>query len=124
MGSACVKITTLHSFKGWETRSLIIYIEKSKDQKSKALLYTGLTRLKEHALGSSLTVICSDPQFIDYATTWPDYQMIDCSDDNFYDFDEPHINNDDYESLADICGYDSDSGMSEEDWIDSQLKDW
>lgn len=43
MGDARVKATTLHSFKGWESRSLVIYLGEKISQKSLALLYTGLT---------------------------------------------------------------------------------
>lgn len=74
MGDARIKVTTMHSFKGWETRALLICVERVNDDKSKALLYTGLTRLKHHPSGSFLTVICGDPNLAEYGRSWPDFE--------------------------------------------------
>ena len=73
MGDARIKATTLHSFKGWESRALVIFISGSVDKKALALIYTGLTRLKRHTQGSYLTVVSCEPKLIDYAKTWPVY---------------------------------------------------
>nr|WP_314572347.1 UvrD-helicase domain-containing protein [uncultured Pseudomonas sp.] len=76
MGDARVKATTLHSFKGWESRSLVIYIGEKINSQSMALLYTGLTRIKRHMAGSCLTVISSSVELSEYGKTWPDFEAI------------------------------------------------
>jgi hypothetical protein len=73
MGDARIKATTLHSFKGWESRSLVMYIGPMATDQSLALAYTGLTRLKRHAEGSSLTVVSSSEELRHYGATWPSY---------------------------------------------------
>ncbi len=74
MGDARVKATTLHSFKGWEARLLVVYVAQAIDVKSLALVYVGLTRLKRDARGSWLTVVCSAPELHAFGQTWPSYQ--------------------------------------------------
>ncbi|EHY9847382.1 NERD domain-containing protein/DEAD/DEAH box helicase [Vibrio cholerae] len=76
MGDARIKATTLHSFKGWESRSMVIFIGQSLDKKALALIYTGLTRLKRHPQGSYLTVVSCAPELIKYGKTWPTYVEI------------------------------------------------
>jgi len=76
MGDARIKATTLHSFKGWESKALVLYVGRSVNQKSMALLYTGLTRLKRSVEGSSLTVVSSANELIDYGRSWPSFQQI------------------------------------------------
>jgi hypothetical protein len=56
MGDARVKATTLHSFKGWETRSLMVYTGHRFTPKALALTYTGLTRIKRHTEHSYITI--------------------------------------------------------------------
>ncbi|RKG72683.1 AAA family ATPase [Corallococcus terminator] len=73
MGDARVKATTLHSFKGWETRLLVIYVDAAADPKALALVYAGLTRLKRHTEGSWLTVVCSARELEAFGQTWPSY---------------------------------------------------
>ena len=65
-----VKATTIHSFKGWESRLLIVNINQAKTLKDYAVIYTALTRIKKHNLGSHLTVICSDEKLFEYGKTW------------------------------------------------------
>lgn len=74
MGDARVKATTLHSFKGWEARLLIVYITQATDPKALALIYAGLTRLKRNVTGSWLTVISSAPELAAFGKTWPSYK--------------------------------------------------
>ncbi len=74
MGDARVKGTTLHSFKGWETRALVLYVSHVTDGNSLALVYTGMTRLKRHVDGSYLTVVCSTPELEEYGRTWLDFE--------------------------------------------------
>lgn len=74
MGNARVKATTLHSFKGWESRLLVVYVNDSTRLKDLALIYIGLTRLKRSIKGSALTVVSSSEALLDYAQTWPDFE--------------------------------------------------
>jgi len=73
MGDALVKATTLHSFKGWESRAIVIFIGQSVEKRSLALIYTGLTRLKRHTEGSYLTIVSCADELIAYGKTWPQY---------------------------------------------------
>ena len=73
MGDSRIKATTLHSFKGWESRAIVIFIGQSVDKKSLALIYTGLTRLKRHLDGSYLTIVSCSNELIPYGKTWPKY---------------------------------------------------
>ena len=73
MGDSRIKATTLHSFKGWESRAIVIFIGQQVDQKSLALIYTGLTRLKRHTEGSYLTIVSCADELISYGETWPKY---------------------------------------------------
>jgi hypothetical protein len=73
MGDARLKATTLHSFKGWEARLLVIHIDAASTPESFALIYAGLTRLKRSAEGSWLTVVCSTPELQDFGKRWDDY---------------------------------------------------
>lgn len=74
MGDARLKATTLHSFKGWESRSLIVYIGHKKDIRAMHLAYTGMTRLKRHVDGSYLTIICAIKELEEYGRTWPEFE--------------------------------------------------
>ena len=72
MGNARVKVTTLHSFKGWETRLLVVHITRAFTDEAHALIYTGLTRLKRSTQGSHLTVVCAAPELAEFGRWWPD----------------------------------------------------
>lgn len=74
MGDARVKATTLHSFKGWESRILVIYIGNANSQQELALVYTGLTRLKRSMKGSALNVISTSEPLREYGETWPSFE--------------------------------------------------
>lgn len=78
MGSAKVKATTIHCFKGWESSAIVFHLSK-EGEKSKFLLYTGITRLKqeEERNPSFLTVVSSVPEFHEYGKTWSDYDFKD-----------------------------------------------
>lgn len=73
MGDPRVKATTMHSFKGWEARAIVLRVDRAENERDLALLYTGLTRLKRHNVGSYLTVVCSDPTLVQYGTSWPEF---------------------------------------------------
>ena len=74
MGDARVKATTLHSFKGWESRAIVIFIGGKIDNQALALIYTGLTRLKRHEKGSYLTVVSSASDLADFGKSWSNYE--------------------------------------------------
>ncbi|MEL6468566.1 MAG: UvrD-helicase domain-containing protein [Cyanobacteria bacterium J06623_4] len=67
MGDARVKACTIHSFKGWEARYMVIGISQATDLAA----YVAMSRLKRHTGGSYLTVVCSDPKLESYGQTWP-----------------------------------------------------
>ena len=72
MGRERVKGTTIHSFKGWEARYLVVCVSQANRQKDLAALYVALTRLKATEFGGSyLTVVCSEPRLAEYGATWP-----------------------------------------------------
>ena len=73
MGDARIKMTTFHSFKGWEARALILCVDHAQEIKDKTLLYIGITRTKRHELGSFLTVVSGEPSLDGYGRTWPDF---------------------------------------------------
>ena len=75
-GDARVKATTLHSFKGWEARHLVLYVRTIASPEDCALLYTALTRLKRHQQGSLLTVVSSCPDLYSFGREWPDFDQI------------------------------------------------
>lgn len=74
-GSARIKATTLHSFKGWEARHLILFVASIKRKEDKALLYTALTRLRRHEHGSCLTVVSCCDELKRYGKSWPDFEQ-------------------------------------------------
>lgn len=76
MGDARVKATTLHSFKGWESRAIVLFIGDKIDNQALALIYTGLTRLKRHEKGSYLTVVSSASGLADFGKSWSSYEEI------------------------------------------------
>ena len=55
-GDARVKATTIHSFKGWEAREIVVVVA-SKGLAARKRLYAGLTRLKRSDRGSYLTIV-------------------------------------------------------------------
>jgi AAA domain/Nuclease-related domain len=72
-GDARIKATTLHSFKGWEARHLVLFIESVERAEDRALIYTSLTRLRRHEAGSALTVVSCCPELVGYGEMWPDF---------------------------------------------------
>lgn len=73
-GREKIKATTAHSFKGWEARHLIVFVESVRSKQDQALLYTSLTRLLRHENGSSLTVVSCCDDLREYAKSWPNYE--------------------------------------------------
>lgn len=70
LGDARMKATTFHSFKGWETRLLVVYIANARGRESCAAIYAALTRLKRSELGSYLTVVCSAPELAEFGAKY------------------------------------------------------
>ncbi len=75
-GAAMVKATTPHSFKGWEARHLVLYIQTVTSAEDKALLYTSLTRLRRHMHGSCLAVVSCCDELRSYGKLWPYYSEV------------------------------------------------
>lgn len=75
-GDARLKVTTVHSFKGWESRALVVLISKTNMQDGFALAYAGITRLKETNYGSYLTVVCNDPRLAAFGERWPEHVVV------------------------------------------------
>jgi hypothetical protein len=71
MGDARLKAATIHSFKGWEARAMVIYIDKAATDADLAADYVALSRLRRSKQGSFLTVVCSAPELESYGRTWP-----------------------------------------------------
>ena len=82
MGDARVKITTIHSLKGWECRLLIIVIAKAKTSQELHLFYTALTRLQKNYNGSWLTVVCAENELLEFGKKF--FNFSDNSNNNFY----------------------------------------
>lgn len=72
-GDARVKVTTLHSFKGWESKVLVVHIGHAETDASLALAYAGLTRLKRDDFGCYLTVVCETEKLSSFGKQWPIY---------------------------------------------------
>ena len=68
---ARIKATTLHSFKGWETRALVLYTGHNLSRRSLALTYAGLTRVKANVERSYVTVVSAMPEL---RAVWPAFQ--------------------------------------------------
>lgn len=76
MGDGRVKATTIHSFKGWESRALVLHIPHAQNDAAVRAAYTGLTRIKSHAEGSFLTVVCAAPELESFGRTLPGFQNL------------------------------------------------
>lgn len=72
-GNARIKATTLHSFKGWEARHLVLFVGSVERSEDRALIYTALTRLRRHEAGSALTVVSCCPELFAYGQSWPEF---------------------------------------------------
>lgn len=68
-----VKATTVHAFKGWESRAAVAVLESASSEHGLRLGYIAMTRLKAHSHGSFLTVVCSDPRLRSFGRSWPEF---------------------------------------------------
>jgi hypothetical protein len=60
---ARVKATTVHSFKGWESRALVVAVDRFTTRTDRMEVYIALTRLKTSDLTSYLTIVNCAPPF-------------------------------------------------------------
>lgn len=60
----CIKISSIHSFKGWETPNLILIIESSENNSE--LIYTALTRARERIF----LINCGNQLYGDFFTNY------------------------------------------------------
>ena len=74
MDSASVKATTIHSFKGWESRVIVAYIGQANTHKGRALLFSAMTRVKYHPAGNYLAIICADRSLCEFGRRWPEFK--------------------------------------------------
>jgi len=69
-GSGRIKASTFLSYKGLESRAMVLFIDTPKSEQEKCAIYAALTRLKKRPEGSLLTVICNWPEAAEYGATW------------------------------------------------------
>ena len=69
-GAPRVKLTTIHSFKGWEGRLIVLNINRSKSINDIKLIYTALTRVKAHPEKSFLHIICTSSKLQKFAENY------------------------------------------------------
>lgn len=61
MGDARMKAATIHSFKGWESRAMVVHVGRAGTPAARSAVSVALSRLKRSPSGSFLTVVCSAP---------------------------------------------------------------
>lgn len=69
MGDSRLKISTIHSFKGWELLNIILYIPKRAPESNKkldAIVYTAITRTREN-----LIVLNSNNRYNEFGEKFP-----------------------------------------------------
>lgn len=81
-GRGGIKGSTVHSFKGWESRCVILGISPASfatqlrdeatfdDHARNVAVYVALTRVAHAYAGSTLHVVCADPTFASWAEKW------------------------------------------------------
>lgn len=69
-GDTRMKVCTIHSFKGWESKAILLFLNKAEEVHDYSLIYTGLTRLKSTD-SSLMKVVCSIPNLANYSKIWP-----------------------------------------------------
>lgn len=72
-GRSNIKATTIHSYKGWEGKLLVVFIDSMGSPKDKALFYTAMTRLRKDQQQSALTIVSSCGRLKGFGRSWPDY---------------------------------------------------
>ena len=61
-------MSTIHSFKGWEAKNIVIFIDYAPDTETQlnAIVYTALTRTREN-----LIVLNAHPRYIEFGEKLP-----------------------------------------------------
>jgi len=70
-GKPGLVVTTIHSFKGWESCSVVVAVPADSGSRSRMLVYTAMTRLRNDPHGAALTVVCVNPALARHALAWP-----------------------------------------------------
>ncbi len=65
-GTGKLKASTYHSFKGWEARNLILFVDNVTTRSGRVGFYVGLTRLARSENGGMLTVVSSCDDLADF----------------------------------------------------------
>lgn len=73
-GDARVKATTIHSYKGWEGKLLVVFIGSVGDPEDKAMLYTAMTRIRKDQQQCALTVVSTCSELKAFGKSWPCYR--------------------------------------------------
>lgn len=73
-GDARVKATTIHSYKGWEGKLLVVFIGSIECPEDKAMLYTAMTRLRKDQQQCALTVVSTCNELKAFGKSWPCYR--------------------------------------------------
>ena len=71
-GAPMIKASTIHSYKGWESRQLVVWVRSIETTTQKCLFYVALTRLLAHDNGCRLTVVCEEPRLREFGRCWFD----------------------------------------------------
>ena len=72
-GHPGIKVTTVRSFKGWESPTVLIALTDAQSVERLAEVYIALTRVKRTTMGSNVIAVCADARLRDYGRTWPSY---------------------------------------------------
>lgn len=81
MGDARTKMSTIHSFKGWELKNIIIVIDyASRSDKKSSCIYTAIGRTQEN-----LIVINLSKDYDNYGKMWPQTDKFNLTDTKFSD---------------------------------------
>jgi len=77
MGDSRLKMSTIHSFKGWELKNVIIYIPHKvrwDDKNLDSLIYTAMTRTRQN-----LIIFNAHPRYIEFGDklphSWDDFNQ-------------------------------------------------
>ncbi|QIX62721.1 ATP-binding domain-containing protein [Hymenobacter sp. BT18] len=67
-GDGRLKMSTIHSFKGWEAKNVVLFIDHTSEPESQlnAIVYTALTRTREN-----LIVLNNHPRYIEFGERLP-----------------------------------------------------
>lgn len=69
-GSATVKLTTIHSFKGWESTAVVLQFTRAQSNRDKALFYTAISRVRKSE-DCYVTIVNTTQELKDFGKKWP-----------------------------------------------------